>query len=718
MKKIKNRNLSLFIKVALTVAIFHMIIYFVSVASLALLTGGMKNRFKDIALDRHISFLIWNNIIVLKGYFIIILGYTLIAFPVVKFLMRKKSEANFKSVSLRTVLFTLFITIFLALRVIHYRPYFLGKVNLDYYYYSLMMLIPESIRDGFLYGIFNVLPLFIAVLLIIYYLYKFYDFSVNHRVAKKLVIAAYGSAIVVCIFLFSKQFFPAVANLESSKRPNVLLIMSDSLRADHLSVNGYHRNTSPNIDRLANKSVNFTKCMTPIGSTLESIASMMSSQYPHTHGLRHMFPGRKEVDQFNTKTDTLAEVLGKSGYNTVAMGDWCGAVFNIIRCGFNKRLVSDFDNFKVYMSEAVFMQHFILPLYFDNEFGYKLFPVLEAFASYLTPKVVTNRVISEIDRQAGSGEPYFMTVFYSCTHLPYSSSYPYYNMFADKNYKGKNKTHLNFPVDDFINGNFKGEFGAGEKQHVVDLYDGSIREFDNCVGRIVKHMEESGQLENTIILISSDHGDDLFEPNTTIGHGLTFNGGDQSNNIPLIVYIPKKKYKSGKINKICRSIDIAPTVLELTGNKIPESYEGVSLKPYIDGSKKDLFLTYYGETSYLFFKRNVPGEETLYIPPMDRTTYIDEDFDYHIVLNDKYLKDVIKTKERTVRTERYKLVYTPGKDHTIYRLYDIKKDPHCTEDLSSVKKNVYNRMKKALNIWVDRRTESSTFKIGVDANKF
>ncbi len=714
MKKIiSSRNRSILVKVALTVGLIHLIIFILSVSSLALLTGGMKNRFRDIAVERHISFLVWNNIIVLKGYMVIITGYIILLFPAVKLWLGKKN-VTFRAVCWRTSFLTLSITFFLALRVIHFRPYFLGKVNLDHYYYKFLMAIPEFMREKTVYGAFTVLPLIVLLSVITYYIYSFHAFTRSKRVANRYLMAGYGFVIVLCVFIFSRSFFPAQATVKNIGNTNVLVLLSDSLRSDHLSVNGYFRNTTPNIDRIAKESVIFTKCMTPIGSTLESIASMMSSQYPHTHGFRHMFPGKKAVEQFNTKTDTIAEELGKSGYNTIAMGDWCGSVFNVIKCGFEKRVVSDFDNFKVYMSEAVFMQHFILPLYFDNEFGYKLFPVLEAFASYLTPRVVTNRVISEIDRQSGSGKPYFMTVFYSCTHLPYSSSYPYYKMYSDKNYKGKNRTHLNFPVDDFINGNFHGNFGAGEEKQLVALYDGAVSEFDNCVGRIIKHLEETGQINNTIIVIASDHGDDLFEPNTTIGHGLTFNGGDQSTNIPLVFYHPDMKNKSKRISRICRSIDIAPTILDILGKKVPDSYEGTSLKPYITGTSKDLSLAYYGETSYLFFKRTVPGEDTLYIPPMDRTTYIDEGFDFHIVLDDKYLGDVIKTKERVVRTERYKLVYTPGKYHSIYRLYDIKKDPHCTRDISNDNRLVYGRMKKALRRWMDQRIETSTADIGVD----
>ena len=118
-------------------------------------------------------------------------------------------------------------------------------------------------------------------------------------------------------------------NLSSeSEKPNIIILASDSLRPDHLSCNGYHRKTSPNIDALETKSQNFTKCFTPIGSTLESMIGLMSSQYPHTHGVRHMFPSKIDVDRVNQEAPKLPNILKESGYETAVIGDWCSAIFN------------------------------------------------------------------------------------------------------------------------------------------------------------------------------------------------------------------------------------------------------------------------------------------------------------------------------------------------------------------------------------------------------
>src|SRR5690606_12297902 len=106
---------------------------------------------------------------------------------------------------------------------------------------------------------------------------------------------------------------------------------------------------------------------------------------------------------------------------------------------------------------------------------------------------------------------------------------------------------------------------AKEIQQIRDLYDGAVRFFDDHVGQVLASLEKNGLRENTIVIIMSDHGDDLFEPNTTFSHGLSFNGGDQTNQIPLIVHVPDSRFGAKKVDRLVRTIDIAPTLLDLLG---------------------------------------------------------------------------------------------------------------------------------------------------------
>ncbi len=234
--------------------------------------------------------------------------------------------------------------------------------------------------------------------------------------------------------------------------------------------------------------------------------------------------------------------------------------------------------------------------------------------------------------------------------------------------------------------------------------------FDDCVGKVVATLEEEGLMDNTAVLVTGDHGDDLFEPNVTFGHGTTFNGGDQSNHVPAVFYVPGLEGPGRKVDKLVRTLDFAPTICDMLGAPPDPRFEGRSLMPYINGETEDLSLAFYGETSYLFFRRKIAGEEPLHIPPMDETTFIDQEFDFHFVLKDKYQDAVLQTKERAVRTERFKFVRTPGRNHPIHRLFDLRADPRCERDVKARFPDVAERMRLALEKWADKKQGESSIR--------
>jgi arylsulfatase A-like enzyme len=495
---------------------------------------------------------------------------------------------------------------------------------------------------------------------------------------------------------------------------NILILASDSLRSDHISFNGYHRLTSPNIDSLAENSITFRQCMTPIGSTLESMTGLMSSQYPHTHGLRNMFPTAAEVEAVNRNSPALAEILSQNGYETLVLGDWCAAIFNEVPLGFQDIEVAPFDSFRIWLSEAVYLSHPVVPMYFDNEFGYWLFPKLKSFAHYLRPEVVTERAMAKLDEQKRKGSPFFMTVFCGTNHFAYHAPYPYYQKWSDENYNGPNKFQVKFDINAFTtrtdwNQDYA-KLDAVERQHVIDLYDGCVSQFDDCVGRVIERLKHNGQLENTIVIITSDHGEDLFDPGSTLCHGVSFNGGDQGNRVPAVVYVPGQEPKV--IERIVRNIDVAPTLLELVGLRKPATFEGRSLVPYVQGGDADLGLAYFGETSYPFYRRSLPdGFASVDIPAFDKMTFVDKENEYHIVLKDKFNEPVNLSKERCLRTEDFKLVFTPGEDGPVHRLYDVKVDPHCQEDVQREHPEMYRRMKWHLWQWILHQKEATISEI-------
>jgi hypothetical protein len=115
-----------------------------------------------------------------------------------------------------------------------------------------------------------------------------------------------------------------------------------------------------------------------------------------------MYPNQETVKAAEKRIVPLAGLLRERGYDTAAIGDWCAGYYEIMPLGFEHISVSSFDNFKIYMSQAVVMAHFVVPLYFDNALGYRIFPQLQSFAQFVTPKVVTERVEKRLESAAAN----------------------------------------------------------------------------------------------------------------------------------------------------------------------------------------------------------------------------------------------------------------------------------------------------------------------------
>lgn len=715
------RSVSVLRWIILSVVGYHLVVYAGGLVALAGGAASMNNKFSDVAVDRFRWYLIWNNLdVLLKAYLPLTVFFTLLLYPVVRFSLRRRARVTRWQVIWRSVALLLVLTAYFSFRALQSRPWLMGDLEDHQWYVWLTNLVPDGFRRllfGFLAG---VLPLFAAAAYGVYYLRRILE-----RCAAQWPAGARSATAVLAVGCIGGILWAVPAwryrisetAPREDNRPNILILASDSLRADHLSCNGYHRPTSPAIDELAASGVNFRKCFTPIASTVESLTTIMSSQYPHTHGLQHMFPNRQQVEKVNRESPALARLLRDQGYETAVMGDWCAGVFDVLPMGFEDIKTTTFDNFKVYMSQAVYMAHPVMALYYDNPVGYWLFPKLETSAFFVTPDVVTDRVVDRLAMQSRRRKPFFWTVFYSCTHIPYTAGHPYASKFADPNYRGPHRHQFRFNVDEWIGTvDMANKWRAMPKEDVdqiTALYDGCVNRFDDCVRRVVAQLKATGQFDNTILVITSDHGDDLFEPNCTFGHGLTFNGGDQNTHIPLILHLPGRTFPGGlQIDRVVRSLDIAPTLLELAGLGKDPRMEGVSLVPYVEQPDHDAGLVYFGETSYLFCKRYIPGETPLYIEtPMDGTTRIDEDFHCQFVLRDECQEIVLKTKERCIRTGRWKLVFTPGQYYDIYRLYDLEEDPHCERDVKFAFPEVYSAMKSGLERWMTERKESRLHEI-------
>lgn len=693
----------------LAVALFLIGHYVMGLARLTTQSGGMENKFSELAREKHIVFLLGKNLSVGLAYVLLGLMATFVLYPLWRECENRCDRRGAWSVSRALIILTA-VHCYFILRLSATRPYFLTEAEFGHWYYHLCEWFPAWLNDI----VFQGLPLLALLSAIIWHWHGW-----KHRPRwRRTALGAIVCTLIVWIFPSRLKSQQGVSPSSSQSR-NVLIIGSDSLRGDRLGFTGYRAQrrdgeaaagVSPTIDTLAARSQVFTRCFTPIASTLESNTSLNSALYPHSHGFRHMYPGNSQVATTAETVRPIASELRRHGYRTTAIGDWCAGFYEMIPLGYEEVKASSFDSFKIYMSQAVIMAHFIVPLYFDHPLGYRLFPEIESFAQFVTPDVVTERVEQHLAESASSGQPFFTHVFYSCNHLPYRSAEPFNSMFADPRYEGKNKSSVDFDIDAFIGGtdleNKWNKLSIDDARQISALYDGCTRQFDACVARILAALERNGLTQNTIVIVTSDHGDDLYEPGATLGHGLSFHGGDQTNHIPLIMHVPGMPHRI--YPQVVRSIDIAPTLMDLLEKPLPESWEGKSFTPWLRDSHQAKSRPFYGETGFPFIQFRVENVQRPPLPPMDELTYIDENYDYHFVLKPEYEKRLIDAKERMLRTERWKLIMTPladGGRH--FRLFGIASDKHCERNVASQYPQIMTSMKRALELWVDQKVESS-----------
>jgi len=674
-------------------------------------SGSMMNKFSSLARDQYFGFLVLQNLLILAAYALLAIAATLLLQPLVSIWTRRSKHRCFGAMALRGLLLTALLHGYFTLRLAQTRPYFLNEAEFGQWYYKALDLIPEFAKPAGFFTLFTLVPAILFPLALGTHI---------HRHGRRGWLAALTILTLgASAFGISRSNTPTTAaETKNNKSPNVIIIASDSLRGDRLGCAGYRPQrsdgpaaggVSPHIDALAQRSIRFENCYTSIASTIESGIQLMASRYPHSHGIRQMYPDRETVEKTKRDTTPIARLLREKGYDCAAIGDWCAGYYEVVPLGFEHVSVSSFDNFKIYMSQAVVMAHFVVPLYFDNALGYRVFPQLKSFAQFVTPEVVTKRVEQRLASVAPEGKPFFWHVFFSCNHLPYRSPEPYVSMFADPAYRGPNRNGVDFDIDEFIGGtDLESKWKAlppAEINQIRALYDGCTRQFDDCVAKILAALARHQLEDDTIVIITADHGDDLYENGVTLGHGLTFNGANHANRVPMIVHLPGATPRV--ISEAVRLVDVAPTIADLVGIPHAPDWEGQSFASWLRGEETPVNRPFYGETGFPFIQFSVPGVTRPRLPPMDEMTFIDKTFNYQFVLKSEYREALVNAKQRCLRTANWKLVCTPTADGgRHFGLFDNRKDSDGEHDIAESRPEVLGPMRKALERWMDERIET------------
>lgn len=494
----------------------------------------------------------------------------------------------------------------------------------------------------------------------------------------------------------------AQRSTRTTGRPNILMIGSDSLRSDRLGVDGNQRGLTPTLDALAQRGTFFKQCYTPCARTAPSLASMLCGRWPHSHGIRDNFTTLKES---NLGHRPLPRLLREQGYHTLAISDWCGSDLGKFPFGFEHLdLPKDQWNIRYLIRQGPKDLRLFLTFFTHNNFGRRFLPELYYLAGVPMTSELGKRTREAISHYAKDDAPFFMNVFMSATHAPFGSEYPYYTQYTSRQYDGGSKyvmSGLNEPFE-VIQRQKQGK-AFFDFEQILNLYDGCVRNFDDEVARIINHLDQCGLTDNTIIVIYSDHGMEFFERETW-GQGNSVIV-DDSSRIPIIVVDPHHA-QSHTINHTVRSIDVAPTLLDMVGLPIPEEMEGVSLKKCIHGQITDPGLAAYAETGIWVTRVPSLEEDHITYPDLPDLLEIPDKRDGTLTIKAIYKDMIVSAKDRMVRTDHWKLVYLPMHQGVSRRLFDLDTDAGCQHDVSALHPDIVKKMSALLDQWLlkDART--------------
>lgn len=490
-------------------------------------------------------------------------------------------------------------------------------------------------------------------------------------IASKVRIAVTAAFAILTAVVFPLNGGPPPSHASLSGKRNVVLIVLDSLRADHLSILGYGRNTTPVIDSLASEGAVFTKMIVDVPRTFPSWVSMMTGAYPMSHGVRHMFP---TVEQRRLVQTPLPKALAADGWKTAVVSDFAGDIFPRIDFGFD-----DIDTPDLTFGQVVRMRNLeIHPAslaFLNNRVGQALFPAIRELAYNCDPEALTDRAIGRL-KSFEAGQPFLLTVFYSATHMPFAAPGPHYRMFTDPGYKGQHrfqKKNLLMKSDDD---------SPEDVKQVIGLFDGSLNATDRQIGRLVSAIEDMGLSRDTAIVITGDHGENFFEYRAEIGHGNHLRG-PHAITAPVVIRAPWIKPSAKKIEWQARMVDLAPTIAELAGAQEFKA-DGKSLVPLLTGAENGHRLAYsesglwYLDEGPFFFQKN-----RIHYPGVTSLCEIDTEWRDEIVLKNRYQPLVVAAKHRMISDGERKLIVMPTESGVVTELYDLKNDPAETVDISA-----------------------------------
>ena len=472
------------------------------------------------------------------------------------------------------------------------------------------------------------------------------------------------------IFLIAVFFSLNLFSQKTEKKPNFLFILVDDQPYDAVGFsNRYPFLKTPNIDKLAKEGVNIENFFVTQSICSPSRASFLTGTYPHIHGVNQ---NNKYVDPDWQNYAPYSTHLQNSGYETAHIGKihmaWKRGKDHI-RPGFD------------YWFSFIGQGQYFDPKVNDNGVEMKL-------EGYMTD-ILTDKTIDWLKNKRDPNKPFSLNLWHKAVHERHLPAPRHKNLYKNEDlptppydthketFKGKpewlrRKTYgFKWNENDKIPDELPEITWPINKQKYMQLLR-SLIAVDESLGQVIKTLDEMGELENTVIIYSSDNGYFMGE-HTFLDKRLAY---ENSMRVPMIIRYPKLIAKNFIVKEQCLNIDIAPTILDLAGVKKPSYMQGESMVKLISGKKdkswrKSMLFEYYVDDAWPYAGPNQVAVRTNKYKLIDN--FLDDDIDelYDLVNDPGEMKNLINDDnynnvEKELREESIKLQkkykYNPDRD--------------------------------------------------------
>jgi arylsulfatase A-like enzyme len=457
-------------------------------------------------------------------------------------------------------------------------------------------------------------------------------------------------------------------NEQMIKKPNIVLIIMDSVRAANLSCYGYPRKTTPQIDNLATVSTLYEEAYSVGCWTLPVHTSLFTGLYPTSHGVL------VSQDALPGNVQTLADQLRKAGYHTASFSSnpYISTVTGLTR-GFDT-VVDLWQEVKPRGIQRTKMSRLIKRL---ESFGAATRPAIWGLRKLQKLRAMLKGRKDEADKGArltnqsvkewlGQSEkfqqPFFIFINYMEVHEPYKAPGGHRMKYVPKKYSAFRASQISNYQE--VAEQASTQRGKEDLEILQGLYDGELSYLDQLVGDLIQHLKTLGVLEDTALILTSDHGDSLGE-HKHVGHRVELY--DELLHVPLLVRYPPLFVPGGRISHPVSLIDLYPTLLELAG-----------CQPANDAYENDFY--------------------SLVTPSLTRARP-------YLIAENTAPKSYQSVLSRAIQDEQYKLIWKSNQKHELYSLYD---DPQELVNLFDQELEIGQKLIEELGIWVQAHTREDT----------